>query len=185
MSHMIIQSCPWSGRVPSSTSTIYQHPLALFHVRDCSQATSAYPFLGVETACSLCGEVLDCWSDDAFACCCKWCQGGPTHVSRRSYTSPDSEPVGGFVLSQGSVWTGWGPAIGSPGACVFVMFLGGWVERIMQEGVRKRISRPDHWGAAEWRGRLRTPDSSSLRVPGCLRLGKCLMSASVGGCGFS
>ena len=110
---------------------------------------------------------------------------GPTHVSRRSCTSPDSEPVDGFVLSQGSVWTGWGPAIGSPGACVCVMFLGGWVEWFLQEGVRKRISRPDHWGAAEWRGRLRTPDSSSLRVPGCLRLGKCLMSASVDGCGFS
>ena len=27
--------------------------------------------------------------------------------------------------------------------------------------------------------------SSSLRVPGCLRLGKCLRSTSVGGCGFS
>ena len=52
----------------------------------------------------------------------QWCQGGPTHVSRRSCTSPDSEPVGGFVLSQGSVWTGWEPAIGSPGACVCVMF---------------------------------------------------------------
>ena len=45
---MFIQSCPWSGRVPSSTSTIYQHPPALFHVRDCSQATSAYPFLGLK-----------------------------------------------------------------------------------------------------------------------------------------
>ena len=22
------------------------------------------------TACSLCGGVLDCWSEDAFACCC-------------------------------------------------------------------------------------------------------------------
>ena len=70
ISHMFLQSCPWSGRVPSSTSTFYQHPPALFHVRDCFQATSAYPFFGVETGCSLCGEVLDCWSDDAFAWCC-------------------------------------------------------------------------------------------------------------------
>ena len=68
---MFIQSCRWSGRVPISTSTINQHLLALFHVPDCSQTTICVSFFGGLTlAYSLCGEVLDCWSDDAFACCC-------------------------------------------------------------------------------------------------------------------
>ena len=46
ISHMFIQSCPWSGRVPSSTSTINQNPPALFHFPDSAQATIAYPLLG-------------------------------------------------------------------------------------------------------------------------------------------
>ena len=43
---MFIQSCPLSGRVPSSTSTINQHPPALFRVPDSAQATIAFPLLG-------------------------------------------------------------------------------------------------------------------------------------------
>ena len=43
--HMFIQSYSWSGRVPSSTSTIYQHPPALFHVPDCYQTTHGLFFM--------------------------------------------------------------------------------------------------------------------------------------------
>ena len=49
-----------------------------------------------------------------------------------------------------------------------------------KKGVRKRISGPDNWCAAEWRGRLRASTLSG--VPGYLHLGKCLKSAVVAVC---
>ena len=81
-------------------------------------------FFGSDSSCSLSGEESDCLGDDAFALL-QWCQGGPTHVSRRSCVQPESELVCGFGLSRGSVWTGWEPAIGFAGPGVCVTLLGG------------------------------------------------------------
>ena len=83
---------------------------------------------GVETACSLCGAVLDCWSDDAFACCCS----GVRVVRLTCLGVPAPRPTASLLvgLCCRKVLSGQdgGPAIGSPGARVCVMFLGGWVE---------------------------------------------------------
>ena len=68
---MFIQSCPWSGRVSSSTSTINQNPPALFHFPDSAQADDSVSFLGVLTR--LVRYVVTCLTagaTNAFACCC-------------------------------------------------------------------------------------------------------------------